>query len=113
MGRKQNWKKSKRQRETRKESQGATEREYDPSTVAEVESLFKKCFIYRKPEGDSEVWELPSLTTWFSSKTWEVAALVELRDKLNIVKGSLSHLDINQWHEHTQATNRYTNNLQI
>ena len=110
MGRKKSWKKPKYPRSSRQDSQiEPSDTHYDPTVFAEVESLFKKQFTFNTPDVNSSgdgSWVLPPVDQLFSGELWEVADLTERREKLNEVKASLSDFDINQWHEHTQFTNR-------
>lgn len=77
----------------------------DPTVIAEVESLFKKHFAYRKADS-IKAWTLPPPDSWFTAEPWVIDVLQEYKEKLNDIKASLSELDISQWHKHTQFTNR-------
>ena len=55
---------------------------FDPSIVAEVESLFRKSFTYEGPS--EEIWELPPLESWFK-ESWCDEDLRKMEKELNEV----------------------------
>ena len=78
----------------------------DPTVYAEVESLFKKQFTYTPPEGSGVCWALPPTVALYVEEPWSLEELQKEKKLLNDVKSSLSHIDIEKWHKHTQFTNR-------
>ncbi|KAK7789826.1 hypothetical protein R5R35_007358 [Gryllus longicercus] len=80
---------------------------YETSTseneLYEITRLFEKKFSFSK---NSASWCLPNVDLMFVNDIWKVMKLQTIKEELNNAKSQLNDFDLEDWHRHTNFTNK-------